>query len=99
MRRFILAFAAATAAMFALPVSDANARFPAQAVEAPTLLEEAACTTRRVRTVRPNGRVVRKTVRRCGPGIQRGVERCRVVRERVVRPNGRAVTRVVRRCR
>jgi hypothetical protein len=50
--------------------------------------------------VRPNGRVVYRTVRDCGvrPGWGR-VDRCRTVRERVVRPNGRVVYRDIRRCR
>jgi hypothetical protein len=53
-----------------------------------------------VRTVRPNGRVVYRTVRNCGIGPgPRWRDRCRTVRERVVRPNGRVVYREIRRCR
>jgi hypothetical protein len=48
--------------------------------------------------MRPNGRVIYRTVRRCTPdwGWR---DRCRTVRERVVRPNGSIVYRTVRRCR
>jgi hypothetical protein len=50
--------------------------------------------------VRPNGRVVYRTVRNCGvPAWQRRVDRCRTVRERIVRPNGNVVYRTIRRCR
>jgi hypothetical protein len=62
----------------------------------PGLVEPAQCRTVRERIVRPNGRVVYRTVRRCSPRSR--VESCRVVRERVVRPNGTVVFRTVRRC-
>jgi hypothetical protein len=51
---------------------------------------------RRERIVRPNGRVVVRTVRDCRP---RRVERCRVERQRILRPNGRVIVRTVRTCR
>jgi len=46
--------------------------------------------------VRPNGAVVFRTVRRCGPGPREGG--CKVVRERVERPNGNVVFRTRRVC-
>lgn len=100
MRAIILpAFAAALGlGFFAVP--EAQARFNGAQVQAPSLVEDVACVTRRVRTVRPNGRVVYRTVRECGPGIGRpGVGPCRMVQERVYRPNGSVVYRTVRRCR
>jgi hypothetical protein len=79
---------------------EAQARFSPQKIETPSLVDNVACVTRRVRTVRPSGRVVYRTVRRCGvPAWQARRERCRVVRERVYRPNGSVVVRSVRRCR
>ena len=98
MKRFLLSVAAAAAAVVVLSTPEASARFYDRGLQGPTLVEEAACRVRRVRVVRPNGRVIRKVVRRCGPGIGRSVERCRVVRKRIVRPNGRVVVRSVRRC-
>ena len=95
MRQFLIAAALVTATFAGFKSTEANARFSPQAIEAPALVEAAACTVRRVRTVRPNGRVVVRSVRPCGPGIG---NRCRVVRERVVRPNGRVIVRSVRRC-
>ena len=79
---------------------EAQARFGPEQVQAPSLVDDVACVTRRVRTVTPSGRVVFRTVRDCGvrPGWM-GPNRCRWVRERVVRPNGRIVYREVRRCR
>lgn len=110
MRAIILpAFIAALGAGF-LAAPEAQARFNASHVEAPSLVEDVACVTRRIRTVRPNGRVVYRTVRRCGvrpPHARGGVrpydrvrrDRCRVVRERIYRPNGTVVVRSIRRCR
>jgi hypothetical protein len=59
-----IAFVAASAigAFFA---PAAQARFYMPQLTAPTLVEEAACAMRRVRTVQPNGRVVYRNVRRC----------------------------------
>ena len=100
MRAIVLpAFAAALGfGFFAAP--EAQARFSASQIQTPSLVENVACVTRRVRTVRPNGRVVYRTVRRCGvrPARWRG-DRCRWVRERVYRPNGTVVVRNVQRCR
>lgn len=79
---------------------EAQARFNPQQIEAPSLVDNVACVTQRVRTVRPNGRVIYRTVRRCGvPAWERRGTRCRIVRERVYRPNGNVVVRDVRRCR
>ena len=101
MRAIILpAFALALGAGFFAAPQEAQARFGAQQVEAPTLVDNVQCVTRQVRTVRPNGRVVYRTVRRCGaPAWQRRGDRCRTVRERVYRPNGNVIVRTVRRCR
>ncbi|MGO4570451.1 hypothetical protein [Microvirga sp. 2TAF3] len=98
MRAIILpAFAIALGAgFFAAP--EAQARFNAAQVQAPSLVEDAACVTRRVRTVRPNGRVIFRTVRECGVGVGRP-HGCRMVQERIRRPNGSVVYRNVRRCR
>ena len=100
MRAFLLpAFAVALGAGF-LAAPEAQARFNASGLQAPSLVDNVACVTERIRTVRPNGRVVFRTVRRCGvPAWGRGVERCRTVQERVYRPNGNVVVRNVRRCR
>jgi hypothetical protein len=62
-------------------------------------VDDVACVTQRVRTVRPNGRVVYRTERRCGVRPARFGDHCRMVRERVYRPNGTVVVRNVRRCR
>lgn len=78
-----------------LAASEAQARFNALPGQAPSLVEEAACVVRRVRTVLPNGRVVFRDVRQCGV---RPMPRCRMVRQRVVTPSGRVVFRDVRRC-
>lgn len=101
MRAIILpAFVFALGAGFFAAPQEAQARFGAQQVEAPALVDNVQCVTRQVRTVRPNGRVVYRTVRNCGVGRGFGrVERCRTVRERVYRPNGNVVYRTVRRCR
>jgi hypothetical protein len=100
MRALILpAFVVALGAGF-LAAPEAQARFNAAQIQAPSLVEDVACVTRRVRTVRPNGRVVYRTVRRCGvPAWNRPANRCRWVQERVYRPNGNVVVRNVRRCR
>jgi hypothetical protein len=45
--------------------TEASARFSPQRIEAPGLVEQAACTLRRERVVRPNGSIVYRTVRRC----------------------------------
>ncbi len=101
MRAIILpAFALARGAGYFAAPQEAHARFSPERVQAPSLVDDVACVTRRIRTVRPNGRVVYRTVRRCGvPAWQRRANRCRWVQERVYRPNGNVVVRNVRRCR
>ncbi len=92
----LLLTASALMALGAVSAPEAQARFHAPQLAAPSLVEPAACTVRRVRTIRPNGRVVYRTVRRCTVDP---VERCRVTRERVFRQDGSVVIRSVRRCR
>jgi hypothetical protein len=99
MRHLLMGAIVGAAAFAGLSMNEASARFSPQGIDAPVLVEEAQCVTRRVRTVRPNGRVIYRTVRRCGPRFDRRVDRCRTIRERVVRPNGRVVYRTIRRCR
>jgi hypothetical protein len=105
-----LLIAGAAAVLSALIATTPAGAMPAapQGVQAPSLVEQAACVVRRERVVRPNGRVVYRTVRRCGvPAWDRGYHHghrygygapCRMVRERIVRPDGRVVVREVRRC-
>lgn len=90
--------AAAGGAVFVVAFSsvEADARFGPRANEAPALLEPAQCVVRRERVLRPNGAVVYRTVRRCGPSPRFGG--CKVVRERVERPNGSVVLRTRRVC-
>ena len=95
MKGFVMG-ARAAAALAGLSTQEAGARFLPQQIETPSLVEDAQCVVRRIRTVRPNGRVIYRTVRRCGP---RFGPRCRTIRERVVRPNGRVIHRTIRRCR
>jgi hypothetical protein len=92
LKRFALGALALFGAAFVIAPERADARFSPHGMAAPSLVEDVACRTRRVRTVRPNGRVVIRTVRTCRPV-------CRTVRERVRRPNGRVVIRDIRRCR
>ncbi|MGO4389017.1 hypothetical protein AB4Y85_15910 [Microvirga sp. 2YAF29] len=100
MRVFLIPAAALFLGAGFLAAPEAQARFSPQQIETPSLVDNVACVTRRVRTVRPNGRVVYRTVRQCGvPAWQRRGERCRIVRERIQRPNGSVVVRDVRRCR
>ena len=110
MRSILFGAAAAIAGMFLLSPSPAEARFPAPPITAPSIVEDVACTVRRMRTVRPGGRVIYRTVRTCtpdrrGPGWRGsgwrgpGFRDCRNVRTRTVRPNGQVVIRNVRRCR
>ena len=74
---------------------EAQARFNPTQIKSPLSIENVACVTRRVRTVRPNGRVIYRTVRECGV---RPTGHCRWVQERVYRPNGSVVVRNVQRC-
>ena len=99
MKRLLIGAVVAAAALTGLAANEAQARFSPESIQAPSILEEAQCATRRVRTVRPNGRVIVRTIRQCGPGFGRRVDRCRTVRERIIRPNGRVIIRTVRRCR
>ena len=98
MNRVLIGLIAGFAALVTFTPHEASARFAVQGLEAPDLVEGAQCVTRRERVVRPNGRVIYRTVERCRPGFGPRVDRCRVVRERVTRPNGRVVLRTVRRC-
>jgi hypothetical protein len=101
MRAIILpAFALALGAGFFAAPHEAHARFSPEQIQTPSLVDNVQCVTRRVRTVRPNGRVVYRTVRNCGVGQGWGrPDRCRTVRERIIRPNGNVVYRTIRRCR
>lgn len=92
MRTLLVASLAAAAALGSLSATGAQARFYTPQLEAPSLVEEAACTVRRVRTVRPNGRVVYRTVQRCTAPV------CRTVRQVVRRPGGQVIYQTVRRC-
>jgi hypothetical protein len=87
----IIVGAAAALGFLVLSPDQASARFSPHHIAAPSLVQDVACRIRQVRTVRPNGRVVYRTVRTCTP-------ECRTVRERIVRPNGTIVYRTVRRC-
>lgn len=90
---------AAFATLAGLGTAPATAQIRPVQVTAPDPVEPVACVLRRERVVRPNGAVVFRTARRCGPGSG-GFARpgCRVVRERVERPNGAVVFRSIRRC-
>ncbi|HYF53077.1 MAG TPA: hypothetical protein VEA41_02335 [Salinarimonas sp.] len=88
--------AALALAAFVLMPAPSQAATDAAGVEPPAAWAQGRCAVRRERIVRPNGRVVVRTVRNCRPAR---VERCRVERQRVVRPNGRVVVRTVRTCR
>lgn len=101
MNRLMIGLAAAFLGFAALPGGEAKAIGVPQQIEGSSLVEQAQCRVERIRTVRPNGRVVYRTVRRCSPRVYRGprYERCRTIRERVVRPNGSVVYRTIRRCR
>ena len=95
MRPFIMpAFALALGLGF-FSAPEAQARFNPAQLQAPSAIENVACVTRRVRTVRPNGRIVYRTVRTCGVNAR---PRCRWVQERFRAPNGRWVVRNVQRC-
>ena len=104
----VLFSAAALVGFIALAPDTAEARFPVSPITAPSLVDEVACTVRRVRTVRPGGSVVVRTVRSCTPDrppvviqpfpVVRPFPACRNVQTRTVRPNGTVVVRTVRRC-
>lgn len=84
--------------MISLHPAPANAA-PIQpsAIVAPSLLDQVACRMVRQRIVRPNGRVVFRTVRSCDRAQFR--PNCRVKQVRTVRPNGRVIHRTIRTCR
>ncbi len=84
---------AAFAALVLLAPDPAAARVPAHPIAAPSLVDDVACTVRQVRTVRPGGQVVFRTVRTCTPEPV-----CRTIRTRKVRPNGKVVVTTERRC-
>ena len=92
MTRIAVGAVAFLAALFVMYPDQASARFSGHPVTTPHLTENIACTTRRVRTVRPNGTVVVRNVQTCTP-------ECRIVRERTRLPNGNVIVRNVRRCR
>jgi hypothetical protein len=105
MKPILAGLAAAAASLFLLAPEPASARIYGGPIQAAPVVELAQqrCTVRRVRTVRPNGRVVVREIRDCGPRarVERRdrFERCRVERRRVVRPDGRVINRTVRVCR
>ena len=92
MKYYAMGAVALFGALFVMAPDPASARFAPQSVTAPSLTENVACTTSRVRTVRPNGTVVVRNVQNCTPD-------CRMVRERTRLPNGNVIVRNVRRCR
>lgn len=98
MRKLLVTAALATFA--GLAASSAGAHVRPVAVEPDALINTVACRVVRERVERPNGSVVFRTRRECGPReMGRGFGGCRVVRERVERPNGSVVFRTRRVCR
>jgi hypothetical protein len=102
MGRLTLAFAGMLI-LTLLPAGTANAvSFRDPGLRAPALTEQVVCRIVRERVVRPNGRVIHRVRRICGPPFghrRHRVHHCRIVRERIVRPSGIVVFRSVRRCR
>ena len=100
MRKTILTLA--VAALAGTAASQAEAYVRPVPIGVSGLLDPVACRTVRERVERPNGSVVFRTRRDCGPGgfagPGRGGPGCRVVRERVERPNGSVVFRTKRTC-
>ena len=97
MRRFIIAGLTAAATLAALPTAS-QARFYDSTLPAATpSVEHVACRVVRTRT-RVGGRVVVKTVKRCGPR-RHYARRCVNERVRVRTPAGTFVMKTVRRCR
>lgn len=100
MRAFLISAFALALGTSVLAVPEAQARFAGSKLQAPSLVEEAACVTRRTRTYRPDGTVVVRTVRRCdGPRYTRPRRDCRWVQRPAYRPNGTLFYRTVRVCR
>ena len=93
----ILFGAVAAAALLSVYAAGAQALPIDATLKEGSLVESAACTVRRVRTVRPNGTVVVRRVRKCGPRMGMGMG-CRMVTQRVKRPNGTVIVRRMRRC-
>jgi uncharacterized membrane protein len=62
LKYYAMGAAALLGALFVMAPEPASARFAPQSVTAPILTENVACTTRRVRTVRPNRIVVVRNV-------------------------------------
>lgn len=103
MRKVLLA--SALAALVGGVSTGAEAHLRPVPLDAPGLVDAVACRVVRERVERPNGSVVFRTRRDCGPGgpgygfgPRRGGPGCRVVRERVERPNGSVVFRTRRTC-
>jgi hypothetical protein len=94
------AWIAATLFGLALAVPpQAQAMVANSGVTAPSAIDAVACRTVRERVVRPGGRVIYKTSRRCGPWHRHHWRRhCRVERQRVIRPSGAVVYKRIRRC-
>jgi hypothetical protein len=98
-----IVLAASTATLIAVsPATHAVAQYAFHGVNAPSLVDTAACTARQIRTVGPNGALGYRTVRRCRPGLEPGAGMhhggCRVVTTRARGPDGAVVVRKVRRC-
>lgn len=102
MRHMIMSALAAAALMTMLPHGASAARFqdPSLATASP-LVEQAACRTVRTKTY-VRGRVVYKTVQKCGLPAFRPTHRaqsCSNVKTRVRTASGSFVLKTVRRCR
>lgn len=97
------AIAAALTGLALLAVVPAEAASFDRSLAVPTLTQDVACRMMRERIVRPNGSVVIRQTRQCGPGpmMGRGFRGgdCRVMRDRFVRPNGSVDIRTRRVCR
>ena len=102
MRHLIMSALAAAALSTMLPQVASAARFqdPSLATASP-LVEQAACRTVKTRTY-VRGRVVYKTVRKCGLPVVRPTyhaQNCSTVKTRVRTSAGKYVFKTVRRCR
>jgi hypothetical protein len=90
------------AALFGLALAappQAQAMVAHPGVSAPSAIDAVACRTVRERVVRPDGRVIYRTSRKCGPWHRPHWGRhCRVERQRVIRPSGAVVYKTIRRC-
>lgn len=101
MHRSLLPAAVVLSLLAAAP-NEAAARMLAPSLKAAALAEPVACRVIRERIERPNGSVVFRNRRECGPDVvaveDDWARECRVIRERVVRPDGVVERRSVRRC-